>query len=121
MILGHAQPLLLAAVLLGVACSSVTQVERVIIVNETEYPADVSVGGGGDGWVNLANVPTEDSREIRQVIDQGELWTFRFSYGGSDPVTLELRRAELVEADWKVEVPRELEVRLRAKGVVSPP
>jgi hypothetical protein len=111
----------LPALLLLSACDGVTFVERVVVVNETDYSANVDVRGSGGAWLGLTTVSAHDSREVGQVIDQGALWTFRFSYGKQDPVELDISRDELVEAGWRVEVPSELEENLRAEGVAPPP
>jgi hypothetical protein len=113
--------LLTAALILGVACDDVTFVERIVIVNETEYDTNVDVRGSSGGWLGLSMVPAHVTREVREVIDQGQSWTFRFSYGSHEPVEFGLSRKDLVEADWRVEVPDELEIILRAEGVPPPP
>jgi hypothetical protein len=111
----------LAALLPLYACDGVTFVERIVVVNETDYSANVDVRGNGGAWLGLTTVSPHDSREVGQVIDQGPLWIFRFSYGRQDSVELDISRNELVEAGWRVEVPSELEENLRAEGVTPPP
>ena len=112
----------LVAVLLALTgCDSVAFVDRVVVVNGTAYPADVGVAGEGAGWLGLGVVPEHGTRSVGQVIDQGRLWRFRFSYGSHDPVELEISREDLARAAWRVEVPRELETRLRAEDVPLPP
>ena len=121
MTMGRSSTLVLAVVGWLVACGSVSHVERIELVNETGYPANVDVRGSEGGWLNLATVSAESSKEIEQVIDQGATWTFRFSYGGHDPLEIEITRADLVAAGWRVEVPSELEDVLRAEDVPPPP
>ncbi len=104
-----------------VACGNVSFVERVAIVNETVYDASVAVSGDEGGWLGLTTVTAQDTREVREVIDQGETWTFRFSYGRHDPVELRVSRDELADSDWVVEVPVEFEENLRDEGVPPPP
>ena len=103
------------------ACDNVTLVERVVLVNETDYSANVEVRGENEGWLALGTLSPQEAREVTQVIDQGSSWTFRFSYGGHDPVELMLTKSELIDADWRVEVPDELEDNLQAEGVPRPP
>ncbi|MDQ3646395.1 MAG: hypothetical protein M3345_05600 [Actinomycetota bacterium] len=110
----------LTALLLA-ACDNVNFVERVEIVNGTSYTARVDVSGEDGGWLALATVSAGSSREVREVIDQGPTWTFRFVYAGYDPVELTIARPDLVDAGWRVEVPDELEERLRDAGVAPPP
>lgn len=113
---------LLGALLLPLfACDSADFVERVVLVNEIDYPANVDLRGDGGGWLGLSTVPAHQTREIERVIDQGDTWTFRFSYGEREPVEVEISRKELVDAGWRVEVPEELERILRDEGVPLPP
>ncbi len=102
-------------------CESVTFVDQVVVVNDTDYSANVDVTGEDGGWLGLGSVFPHGTRAVGQVIDQGARWTFRFSYGSHDPVELEISRQDLVRADWRVEVPPELEAKLRAEGVLPPP
>ncbi|HEX2295574.1 MAG TPA: hypothetical protein VHN37_09730 [Actinomycetota bacterium] len=103
------------------ACSGPAFVERVVLVNDTDYSVSVDVRGETDGWLSLATLPSHRSRAIGQVIDQGMTWTFRFSHGYHDPFEVELSRRPLADADWRVEVPAELEADLRAEGVPPSP
>jgi hypothetical protein len=103
------------------ACNGVSFVERVLLVNETEYSANIDVRGEGGGWLSLSTVSANETREVGDVIDQGPTWTFRFSYGSHDPVEVTVGKQELIDAGWRVEVPEELEENLRAEGVPPPP
>jgi hypothetical protein len=51
------------------------------------------------------------------VIDQGEQWVFRFTYGGVDGGELVVPRTELEASGWKVTVPQQFAERMRAAGV----
>jgi hypothetical protein len=121
LITGRSLLVLMTAVVLLTACDSVTVVEHVVLVNETDYPANVEVRGESGGWLPLTTVSAHETREVAQVIDQGPSWKFRFSYGGHDPVELTTNKKELIDAGWRVEVPDELEDNLRAEGVARPP
>lgn len=112
---------LLALPLLLASCDSVSFVDRVEIVNDTVYTANVDVRGEGSGWLGLTTVGADDTKEVTAVIDQGSSWTFRFTYGSHDPVELTVTKQELTSANWRVEVPSEFEERLRAEGVPPPP
>ena len=116
MIIGRfSAPLLLLA-----ACANVTFVERVSIANDTKYPATVEVRGVNRGWLPITTVSSGEKREVAEVIDQGQTWTFRFAYAGQE-VEVEFRRGELAAAQWLVEVPLELEERLHLQGIPPPP
>jgi hypothetical protein len=112
---------LLGLMVLLSACDGVTYVDRVTVVNETDYAADVAVQGDDGSWLGLGRVSADEMDEFEEVIDQGPLWTFRFSYGKYPPVELEISKDDLREAGWQVEVPDELEEKLRAEGVSPPP
>lgn len=103
------------------SCDSVAFVDRVEIVNDTEYTASVDVRGESGGWLGLTTVEADDTNEVSSVIDQGSSWTFRFTYGSHDPRELKMSKEELIDSDWRVEVPIEFEQGLRAEGVPPPP
>jgi hypothetical protein len=50
------------------------------------------------------------------VIDQGEVWIFRFRHWGDPIRELSLTRAELERNGWRLEVPDEVEERLQELG-----
>jgi hypothetical protein len=102
------------------ACEEPTFVERVVVVNETDYPVNVAVRGGEGGWLGLTTAPPDQDSEVGKVIDQGPSWTFRFSYGSRSPVDVTVSKQELIDADWHVRVPVELEERLESEGVAPP-
>jgi hypothetical protein len=111
-----------ASVLLSGACSGVSSVEKVTIVNDTPYPVTVEVTGKKrDGWLVLASVEAESTTTVEGVIDKGELWIFRFDYIAKHQQEMEVSRRGLEEDDWTVEVPESFEQGLREKGVPPPP
>jgi hypothetical protein len=110
------------ALLGGAACSEVSLDDKVTIVNDTEYSADVDVTSrDGGGWLGLTLVRPESSRTVGEVIDQGAVWVFRFDYIGKHQEEVEISRRELEQNDWTVEVPQSFEQRLRDLGVPPPP
>lgn len=118
---GRLLRVLAATAVLLAGCDEVSFVERVVIVNDTVYAPRVEVRGREGGWLPLMTAPPGETREVRQVIDQGDTWIFRFTYTRYDPVEVELSKIELEESDWRVEVPEELELMLRSEGVLPPP
>lgn len=103
------------------SCENPTFVERVEILNDTEYTANVDVRGQRGGWLQLTTVEAHDRSEVREVIDQGSSWIFSFKYGPHDPVQTTLTKEELIDSDWQVQVPDEFQESLRAEGVPPPP
>ncbi|MDQ3766933.1 MAG: hypothetical protein M3346_06260 [Actinomycetota bacterium] len=115
--------ILLLAILasLAASCSDVSFVDAVTIVNQTDYPAHVDVSDASrEGWLSLALAQADAETVVPDVIDQGELWVFRFEYGGRHQEQLELSRSDLVKTDWKVEVPRALEDSLQELDIEPP-
>ncbi|MFN2526859.1 MAG: hypothetical protein ABR505_11450 [Actinomycetota bacterium] len=96
-------------------------VDRIVFVNETDYHVHVDVRTSTGGWLGLTTVSAGETAQVAEVIEQGDMWTFRFSYGRYQPVQLDFTRNELIDADWRVEVPPELEEKLRDDGVPVPP
>jgi len=108
--------------LVGAACSDVSFVDDVTIVNDTEYSANVDVTGEDrDGWLKLTVVEPEATRGVGEVIDQGEVWIFRFDYLGEHQEEVQVSRRELEQSDWTIEVPQSFEQRLRDLDVPPPP
>ena len=114
---------LCACVLLGgAACSSVSFVDEVAIVNDTEYSANIDVTGTtGDGWLLLTSVEPQSTATVEEVIDQGEVWIFRFDYVGKYDQEVEISRRELERSDWTIEVPQSFEQHLRDLNYRPPP
>ena len=108
-------------VVLG-ACSDVSLVDSITIVNDTAYPAEAEVTGEDrNGWLNLTLAQQGAETTVEEVIDQGETWIFRFDYIGKHEEEVEISRQELEQNDWTIEVPPSFEQRLRALGILPPP
>lgn len=103
------------------ACSGPPpRVDRITIVNPTGYDLDVDVAGPERAsWLPVAIVEARSERVAEEVIDQGQMWVFRFRHWGDPVGELSLARAELEVAGWRVEVPGEVEERLQ--GLQRPP
>jgi hypothetical protein len=103
------------------ACSDVSFIDEVTIVNDTEYPAHVDVADGtGNAWMGLTSVDPESTMTVEEVIDQGEMWVFRFDYVGKYQEEVEVSRRELEQNDWTIDVPSSFEQRLRDLDVLLP-
>jgi hypothetical protein len=115
-------PLLAGLLLLpALACSETKFVEAVEVSNDTAYPTKVSVRGGEGGWLHLLTVQAGETQDVNEVIDQGDIWIFRFRYAGRAEVVKTFSRDDLDEAAWRIEVPPELEESLRERDVAPPP
>jgi hypothetical protein len=96
-------------------------VDRITIVNATEFDVDVDVSGDDGRLLELRYVAAGKKAVVRDVIDQGAVWVFHFSFGGTDAGTLRLDRTRLVQDDWTVEIPQEVADRLDDAGHRPPP
>lgn len=108
--------------LLAASCSSVSFVERIVIVNQTDYPASVKISDASrKGWLDLAFAEEDAETSVQDVIDQGEVWVFRFEHEGVHEEEIAVPRSELSQANWNVEVPQKFEAALRELGIEPPP
>jgi hypothetical protein len=112
----------LSLAVLTAACSGTpATVDQITIANPSGYDLDVDVTGGErDRWLPVAIVEAESEDVVREVIDQGETWIFRFVHWGDQVGELTLSRGELERNGWRVEIPGEVEQRLEELGR-SPP
>ncbi len=93
-------------------------VSRITIDNPHEWAATVVVAGDEtDGWMGLGTVERQASHTFEEVLDQGDQWRFRFSYGGADGGEVAMSRSDLERRAWKVVVPDTFADRMRAAGV----
>lgn len=123
-LLGFAVTFALAVAVLLVAVPALrlpAHVDEVTIDNPHEWPASIEVTDQDrDGWVGVGTVGRESEHGFLEVLDQGEVWIFRFSYAGN-AVELRVSGARLERNDWQVSVPPEFAETLRAAGVPAPP
>ena len=115
--------LAVAAVVLAAAMLPLpATVDRLTLVNPTGYALDVDVtDGAGDGWTPVGTVEQHSSQRVERVLDQGDVWTFRFSAQGADGGVVRLSRTQLRAADWRVDVPPVVGERLAATGATPNP
>ena len=104
------------------ACSNVSFVEEITFLNETDYPAHVEVTDESrQGWLGLTIAQRDRETVVHEVIDQGDIWVFRFDYAGKHEQEVEISRSELASSDWTVEVPQGFGEALGRLGVEPPP
>lgn len=98
-------------------------VDEVSITNSSEYDIGVQVGGADrDGWMAVTTASSRSTTTTRDVIDQGEVWVFRFRAQGREGGEVRVTRRELELADWTLEVPDDVIQHLRDLGAPpSPP
>jgi hypothetical protein len=110
------------ALLVLVACAGpAPTVDRVTIMNSTDYDIHVDVTGSGtDGWLPLAIVEHGSEKTVHEVIDQGARWTFRFLHEGDRVGEISVARSELEGDGWRVEIPAEIGEQLSDLGTPPP-
>ena len=97
-------------------------VDEVSVTNPSEYDIGVQVSDGdGDGWVAVTTVSRRSTNTTSDVIDQGEVWVFRFRAQGREGGELRVERRDLEQAGWTVLVPDEVIQHLRDIGAPPPP
>lgn len=105
-----------------IGCADVDFADRVTVINQTEFPASVAVAGvERDEWLGLGRAQQKGSQAFTEVIDQGEVWVFRFGYIDRHQVEMEMSREELANAGWRVQVPASFADELRRMGFEPPP
>ncbi len=122
---------LIALVVLGVVALAIvgpsvihgpSHVASVTFVNPTPYDLDVDAARvGGASWVGIGTAHAGATNIAEEVVDLGDTWVLRFSYGGQVAGELHRTRPELVEAGWRVEIPPEFVHPLEAAGITPPP
>jgi hypothetical protein len=95
-------------------------VDRVRIVNETDYDVNAGVSGDDRRVLGLGYVEAGTDMTVQSVVDQGDTWIFEFSYGGTRAAEISMSRSELERADWTVEVPAAAQERLDLAGHERP-
>lgn len=108
----------IAVVLAGCVGGS-RHVPAITVTNPTDHLTTVQVTGDDlNGWLSLGPALPRSDRVFEEVLDAGAEWTFRFLYmGHSEEITM--TREELVDNDWRLEVPARLGERLDELGVES--
>jgi hypothetical protein len=114
------------AVLLGLAVANLflNYPDRVDIeiTNPTVYAPAVEISGDErDGWQLTARLGPGATRTIQDVLDQGDVWVFRFAGQGRAGGELEVTRQDLERAAWHLDIPAEVGDRLAAQGVAPTP
>lgn len=105
-----------------VNCGGSPYVSEIVVANPTGYPLSVEVTGQADSaWLLLGTAQPGRDHRFQEVLDQGEVWVFRFGYGGRMAGELTVPRSELEESGWRVEVPLTVESTLLEEGAPPPP
>lgn len=97
-------------------------VPLIVFENPTSYALDIEVSSGpGHGWTSAGSVRQRSTGEVSEVIDQGDVWLFRFDSQGASGGELRLSRTELQASGWRVTIPDEVGARLAGAGAPPTP
>lgn len=97
-------------------------VPRLTFENPTEYALAVEVRPGTDSaWTSAGSVRQKSTAVVEEVVDQGDVWVFRFDSQGRSGGELQLTRSELEDSGWRVAIPPEVGKRLAESGAPPTP
>jgi hypothetical protein len=109
------------AFLVGPSAGPAT-VPRLTFENNTAYTLDIEVSPGtSTGWTSAGSVRQHTTADVNEVIDQGDVWLFRFDSQGEEGGQLRLSRSELQASGWRIVVPDDVGTRLAAAGAPPTP
>jgi len=99
-----------------------TMIDHVTIRNDSGYDLDVDATGvAHDGWTPVGIALAHAATEVRDVVDHGDVWIFRFRGQARDGGEVRVTRAELEAGDWTVAVPAAVADRIGSAGGVPNP
>ena len=108
----------LSAVLTAGVTAVPGTVDRITVVNPHPYQLAIDVAGQGErATMAVGTVARERRAVFEEVVDQGDRWVFRFSYGGADAGEVVVSRDDLRRSGWTIQTPAGSEARLRAAGL----
>ena len=88
------------------------------VENPSQYIVNIEVTSASrDGWFDVGSVKRENRQTFEELVDPGEQWMFRFSYGGIHGGELMVSRDRLAHDGWAITVPAEVTERLREAGL----
>jgi hypothetical protein len=97
-------------------------IPRLTFENHTAYAIDIDVSPGtGTGWTSAGSVRQQSTGDVNEVIDQGDVWLFRFDSQGESGGQIRLTRSELESSGWRVVIPDEVGTRLAQAGAPPTP
>lgn len=107
----------LAACLLGLGLSrAMPDRTSLTFENRTRVAVTVHVNNASrHGWVAVGTVDPESRATMREVIDQGDVWRFRFEVGPDRIGEIRRTSAELRAAHGKVTIPADAADELSAR------
>lgn len=97
-------------------------VPRITFINPSEYDLAIeATDDGRDGWVSVGTARRKSTTIQEEIIDQGDVWIFRFAAQGQDAGDFEISRDDLERSNWTVRIPDTIAEELRAQGAPPSP
>lgn len=85
--------------------------------NPTDCTVNVEVAGDArTGYLDVGRVEAGTTSALKNTLDQGETWTFRFSYGGQVTSQTSISAHELAESNWRFDLPAQVGERANRRG-----
>jgi hypothetical protein len=81
-------------------------IPRLTIVNPSDALVDIDASDDGAGWLPLTIAEPRSSVTVRDVVDQGDQWIFRFRVADQPVGQVRRTAEELARAGWRVEIPQ---------------
>ena len=98
------------------------RVHRLTLDNPSEFEVAVDVSSGPHGgYVPLAVLGVNTTRDYQDVLDQGRTWVFRFRSQGRQADIVTVTREQLAAANWTMTVPDAAIQQLRQAGAPASP
>lgn len=97
-------------------------VDRITVTNPTVYDIGIDVTDNDDElWMAVGTARRVATSTFERVIDQGEVWIFRFSAQGRDGGSLRVSRQQLEGDGWRLAIPEEVGRTLAERGAPPSP
>jgi hypothetical protein len=97
-------------------------VDRITVTNPTVYDIGIEVtGNDDDGWTAVGTARRSTTSTFGEIVDQGEVWIFRFSAQGEDGGSLRVSRQQFEGDGWRLAIPDEVRRALAKRGAPPPP
>lgn len=91
-------------------------IELISFENPTVYDLSIEVGGPDrDRWLAITTARREATSVVKEVLDIGDVWVFRFSTQGESGGEVRLTRAQLANDRWRLRIPESVGEQLRAR------
>jgi|SRR3954451_7072042 hypothetical protein len=94
----------------------------ITIDNPSDYAVTIeATGADGTGWMSVAIVDPHSTYLAREVIDQGSVWSLRFTSQGVEFSDHQVTRSDLAAEGWHYTIPSEIGDQLAEAGVPRSP